>query len=110
VDINALPDRLVVLALEFSDRPIAHRHYWLHLSRSRVDLCREDTGTPVDLWLKAPLEPVTRWWLGELGWSQLIRQQDVDIQGDRVLRSQMGRWFKRYAFTPEALGLAGGQR
>jgi len=106
VEVDALPDRLIVLAIEFTDRPVGHRHYWLHLSPSRVDLCRQDTGTPVDLWLKAPLETLTRWWLGELDWSHLVRQQGVTIQGDRALRSEMERWFKRYLFTSEALGLA----
>ncbi|GAB3161561.1 hypothetical protein GCM10027161_71080 [Microbispora hainanensis] len=29
----------------------------------------------------------------------------VRVDGDRTLQREMHRWFERYAFTPEALGL-----
>ncbi len=106
IDGQALPDRPVVLEIEFTDRPKVDRRFWLHLSRSRVDLCRQDTGAPVDLWLTAPLEAVTRWWLGAGSWAELLRRGDVDIRGDRALQRHMDRWFLRYVFTPAALGLA----
>lgn len=107
VDSEALPDRTVVLAIEFTDRPAADRDFWLHLSRTGVNLCREDTGAPVDLWLTAPTAELTRWWLGELSWSGLLRHPEVVVHGDRTLQRGMHRWFLRYAFTPQALGEAG---
>ncbi|WP_169985716.1 winged helix-turn-helix transcriptional regulator [Microbispora sp. H10836] len=105
VDAAALPERTVVLAIEFTDRPPADRRYWLHLSRMSVNLCRQDTGAPVDVWLTSPTEAATRWWLGDLSWAELLRQPGVRVHGDRALERQMHRWFKRYVFTPEALGL-----
>lgn len=104
IDANALPERTVVLAIEFTDRPAADRHYWLHLSRTNVNLCRQDTGAPVDVWLSTPTLTATRWWLGQLSWAQLLRQPGVQVHGDRTLQHQMHRWFTRYLFTPEALG------
>jgi DNA-binding HxlR family transcriptional regulator len=106
IDTSALPDRTVVLAIEFSDRTATDRNYWLHLSRTSVDLCRQDTGAPVDIWLTAPTAAATRWWLGHLSWAQLLRQPGVRVYGDRPLQRQMHRWFQRYVFTPEALGTA----
>jgi DNA-binding HxlR family transcriptional regulator len=106
VDQHALPDRLVVLEIEFTDRPKSDRRFWLHLSPSKVDLCRQDTGAPVDVWIAAPLEPVTRWWLGEFSWSELTSRSDVDVHGDLDLRRHMDRWFLRYIFTAQALGIA----
>lgn len=103
VDVDALPDRTVVLALEFTDRPAADRHFWLHLSRTGVNLCREDTGAPVDLWLTAPTAEATRWWLGQLSWTALLRQPTVSVHGNKTLQRRMHNWFLRYAFTPEAL-------
>lgn len=99
VDPQALPERTVVLAIEFTDRRPSDRNFWLHLSRTGVNLCREDTGAPVDLWLTGPVEPVTRWWLGELEWPRLVRHPDVTVHGDSVLRRQMHRWFLRYALA-----------
>ena len=103
VDVDALPERTVILALEFTDRPPRDRYFWLHLSKANVNLCRQDTGAPVDLWLKAPTAEVTRWWLGDLTWSQLLQHPGVTVHGDRALQRQMQRWFLRYAFTREAL-------
>lgn len=64
VDRAALPDRTVVVELEFPDRPVRDRMYWMHLARTRVDLCRDDTGAPVDLWLSGPSHAITRWLAG----------------------------------------------
>ncbi|WP_202867802.1 winged helix-turn-helix transcriptional regulator [Kribbella pittospori] len=103
VDTDSLPTRTVVLAMDFVDRKPSDKYFWLHLSRSEVNLCREDTGAPVNIWIQAPTEPVTRWWLGELTWLQLRRRQDVSIHGDQRLISQAQRWFMRYLFTPDSL-------
>lgn len=103
VDAAALPPRTVVLAIEFIDRPAADRRFWLHLSPTGVNLCRDDTGAPVDLWLTAPTPETTRWWLGEMSWARFLRHPQVRVHGDRDLQRQMHRWFLRYVFTPEAL-------
>jgi DNA-binding HxlR family transcriptional regulator len=103
VDVSALPADTVVLALEFTDRPPRDRYFWLHLSKTNVNLCREDTGAPVDLWLWAPTAEVIHWWLGDLTWSQLQQHPGVTLHGDRALQRQMQRWFLRYAFTRSAL-------
>ncbi len=104
IDTSALPGRLVVLEIDFTDRPASDRRFWLHLSPAGVDLCRRDTGAPVDLWLSGATEPITRWWLGQLTWPQLLRDPGVTVHGDRSLQRGMDRWFLRYAYTPQALG------
>ena len=106
INAGALPERTVVLAIEFTDRPAADRDFWLHLSKTDVNLCREDTGAPVDLWLAAPTVETTRWWLGDLSWAGFLRHPDVRLHGNRTLQRQARHWFLRYTFTPEALGLA----
>jgi DNA-binding HxlR family transcriptional regulator len=103
VDVEALPERTVVLALEFTDRPSRDRYFWLHLSKTSVNLCRQDTGAPVSLWLTAPTAEVAHWWLGDLTWSQLQQHPEVAVHGDRALQRQMHRWFLRYAFARSAL-------
>ncbi|MFE9583004.1 winged helix-turn-helix transcriptional regulator [Nocardia sp. NPDC006044] len=103
VDPDALPARRVVLAIEFTDRPASDRRFWLHLARTGVDLCRDDTGAPVDLWLTTPTRAATEWWLGNLSWPQLLRQPGVEVHGDLALQRQIPTWFARYLFTPESL-------
>ncbi|WP_165436182.1 winged helix-turn-helix transcriptional regulator [Amycolatopsis suaedae] len=106
VNTAAVPDRTTVLAIEFTDRAASDRNFWLHLSRTSVNLCRDDTGAPVDLWLSAPTMDVTRWWLGELSWAQLMRRPGVHLHGDRALQRQIRHWFQGYVFAPGAPGPA----
>jgi DNA-binding HxlR family transcriptional regulator len=108
IDSAALPGRTVVLAIEFTDRA-ADRHFWLHLSPAGINLCRQDTGAPVDLWLSAPAGETTRWWLGQQSWAQFRRHPGVFVHGDQDLQRQMHRWFLRYVFTPDALGANAGR-
>lgn len=101
INVEALPERTVVVSIDFTDRD---EKYWLHLSRTDVNLCQQDTGAPVDIWLAAPTMAVTRWWLGERSWAQLLRHPGVHMYGDLALQRQMHRWFSRYVFSREALG------
>lgn len=103
VNTTALPDRTVVLAIDFTDRTPPDDKFWLHLSRTGVNLCREDTGAPVDVWLTTPTATATKWWLGEQSWAQLLRQPGVEVHGDRSLQHGMQHWFHRYVFTPDTL-------
>ncbi|WP_052280675.1 winged helix-turn-helix transcriptional regulator [Nocardia vulneris] len=103
VDTAALPDRRVVIAIEFTNRPAADRRFWLHLDRTGVDLCRDDTGAPVDIWLTTPTRAATEWWLGNLSWPQLLRQPGVQVHGDLALQRQIPRWFTGYVFTSDSL-------
>lgn len=102
IDPSALPDRTVVLAIEFTDRAPDDRAYWLHLSRDQINLCKQETGAPVDVWLTAPTIDVTRWWLGEIPWGAFLRRPGVRVHGDRALQRQMHRWFARYVFAADA--------
>jgi DNA-binding HxlR family transcriptional regulator len=102
INTAALPARTVVVALDFTDRDPADRYFWLHLSRTAVNLCRDDTGAPVDIWLTAPTEAVTRWWLGQITWTHLLLSQEVRIDGQSTLIRQMKHWFQRYLFAPDA--------
>jgi len=108
VDTSALPERTIVLAIEFTDRQATDRNFWLHLSRTSINLCRQDTGAPVDVWLATPTTAATRWWLGHVSWAQLLRQPGVRVHGDRDLQRQMHRWFLHYMFTPQALSETAG--
>jgi len=99
VDVERLPSKPVVVAFDFEDRRANDRYFWLHLSRTQVDLCRTDTGAGTDLWVKSRLEPITRWWLGQISWPNLLRHHDVRVDGPAPLRRQLPTWFQGYVFA-----------
>lgn len=54
---------------------------------------------PVDIWLAAPTMAVTKWWLGERSWAQLLRHPDVHMHGDLALQRQMHHPLTRRPFA-----------
>jgi DNA-binding HxlR family transcriptional regulator len=71
VDLNALPDRRVVLRFEFSGVPASRTKFrimWLVLRRSGVDVCMKDPGFAVDLTLRGNIRDYVEVYLGHAKW------------------------------------------
>src|SRR4030081_1240091 len=86
VDINALPDRRVVLRFEFSGVPASRTKFrimWLILGRSGVDVCMKDPGFAVDLTLRGNIRDYVEVYLGQTKWNDAAGtalQLDGDLQ------------------------------
>jgi DNA-binding HxlR family transcriptional regulator len=71
VDMNALPDRRVVLRFEFSGVPASRTKFrimWLILRGSGVDVCMKDPGFAVDLTLRGNIRDYVEVYLGYRKW------------------------------------------
>ena len=71
VDVNALPNRRVVLRFEFSGVPASRTKFrimWLTLERSDVDVCVKDPGFAVDLTLRGNIRDYVEVYLGHAKW------------------------------------------
>ncbi|MEV6599877.1 helix-turn-helix domain-containing protein [Actinoplanes sp. NPDC051346] len=93
-----LPTALTVVRLTFRAR--AEGPYYLHVRRPDVTLCTDSAGHPVDLRVDADLEELTRFWLGERSWGQLLRAETVRLTGPATLRRAFPTWFSGYALRP----------
>ncbi|THD55576.1 MAG: transcriptional regulator [Bradyrhizobium sp.] len=86
VDLNALPDRRVVLRFEFSGVPASRTKFrimWLILRRFGVDVCMKDPGFAVDLTLRGNIRDYVDVYLGQTKWSDAAGtalQLDGDLQ------------------------------
>src|SRR5258706_15564316 len=86
VDMNALPDRRVVLRFEFSGVPASRTKFrimWLILGRSGVDVCMKDPGFAVDLTLRGNIRDYVEVYLGHTKWRDAAGtalQLDGDLQ------------------------------
>jgi DNA-binding HxlR family transcriptional regulator len=86
VDLNALPDRRVVLRFEFSGVPASRTKFrimWLILGRAGVDVCMKDPGFAVDLTLRGNIRDYVDVYLGQTKWSDAAGtalQLDGDLQ------------------------------
>ncbi|OJF14075.1 winged helix-turn-helix transcriptional regulator [Couchioplanes caeruleus] len=95
---DRLPTALTVVQLTFRVRP--EGPYYLHARRPDVTLCTDSGGHPVALHVDADLEALTRFWLGERQWGQLLRAEDVRLAGPATLRRAFPTWFSGYALRP----------
>lgn len=95
---EALPEKPLVVRIEFTDmRGAAARHYLL-LRRSEVSLCTANPGFPEELCLRATRRTVIAWWRGDLTFRQAL-DAGLVLEGRREWVRAFPSWFDRYLFA-----------
>jgi DNA-binding HxlR family transcriptional regulator len=97
IDAQACPTDRVTIRFDLTDRDSNDRSMFLVLTAGRPELCRNDGGYPTDLVVATDTRALTRWWLGELSWSDAVRSRNIRIHGPTVLRRSFPSWFLGYA-------------
>lgn len=88
--LDALPDRRVVVQVDFRGRP--NEHWWLVLERPNVELCLEDHGFEPDLFVTADLRAMTEVYLGRRRLTQAMDAGLVEVHGPRPLVRAFPQW------------------
>jgi DNA-binding HxlR family transcriptional regulator len=95
---DALPEKPLVVRIEFTDvRGAAGRHYLL-LRRSEVSLCTSNPGYPEELVLRTDRRTLIGWWRGDLAFRE-ARQAGLVLEGRREWVRAFPDWFDRYLFA-----------
>ncbi|MFN0316246.1 MAG: winged helix-turn-helix transcriptional regulator [Burkholderiales bacterium] len=105
---DRLPARRVVVNFNFSGVPARYRgarKFWLLLERSGVDVCVRDPGFEVDIWLDADLTTMAKVYLGDLAFSEGLREKKIRMRGMPSLIRQFPAWLLNspYAKVPRPL-------
>jgi DNA-binding HxlR family transcriptional regulator len=96
VDVNALPDRRVVLRFEFSGVPASRTKFrimWLLLGRSSIDVCMKDPGFAVDLTLRGNIRDYVEVYLGQTKWSDAVGTA-LQLDGDQRIAKALPVWLR----------------
>jgi DNA-binding HxlR family transcriptional regulator len=93
VDPGVFPERRVTVCFEFTDVPKNKRQWWVVNDRRSVDLCPQDPGFPVDLYITTDIRTMIAIWFGKLAWDSGVRSGRVEVIGERQLRARLGSWF-----------------
>ena len=88
---DSLPDGETVLSFNFSDLDKFGK-WWLVISRD-VDLCTEDTGKDVDLYISSDLRTMVEVWIGDQDLKAMLRNERIIAVGSKVLIRSMEDWF-----------------
>jgi hypothetical protein len=97
-----LPDRKVIVRFSFSGVPSSYRGpkvFWLLLERERVELCIDDPGFDIDLYLEADLGVMVGVWLGDTSFDRALRSGAIRLIGPRALAKAFPSWLMLSAFA-----------
>jgi DNA-binding HxlR family transcriptional regulator len=92
IDARSLPDGETVLSFTFSDLD-QHKTWWLVIDGEDVDLCTEDTGKDVDLYVTSTLRTMVEIWEGDTDLRTAMGDDRVIALGARHLIRSMANWF-----------------
>lgn len=111
IALDLLPPHRVTVRFKFSGVPAAYRGFrtfWLLLERTQVDLCVEDPGFEVDLYVDADLAAMIKVWLGDVPFKSVLRSNEVRLVGRTELAKAFPSWLmlSHFAGVPRPAGYA----
>jgi DNA-binding HxlR family transcriptional regulator len=87
-----LPDGETVICLTF-DELKKHKTWWLVVDGDVVDLCTEDPGKDVDLYINSSVRTIVDVWEGDLEMRAALRNGSIKAHGLQHLIRTMPDWF-----------------
>lgn len=104
---DRMPPGKVVIRFDLPDAPVQKRHYWMIKEASGdIDLCLFDPGFPVDLTVTSSLLTLTRVWMGDIEIESAVRQHQLVLEGDALMRMSFYDWIGLSPFVHlEAAGV-----
>jgi DNA-binding HxlR family transcriptional regulator len=98
-----LPDGETVICLIF-DELAEHKTWWLLVDGGVVDLCNDDPGKDVDLYVNSTVRTMAEIWAGDRQIDNALRDGSVKAHGSRHLARTMPDWFGVSMFSDVARG------
>jgi len=95
IALERLPARRVVVRFDFRGIPASYRGYrafWLVLDPAQAEVCIDDPGYDVDLYVDAELAAMAQVWLGDITLQNATRLGSVRLIGPRELARAFPGW------------------
>ena len=101
IDTTALPDGETVFCFSCPDIK-KFKRWWLVCQNREVDLCYEDPGKEVDLYITSSSRNLIDVWMGDLPLQKALQSEKIQLIGERQLSRSFPRWFSlsATAMTP----------
>ena len=93
-----LPSQRVVIQLEFTDVRRMKR-WWLVLKTGHVDLCLDNPGFPIDMYLFTDLLTLTKVFMGDVSFATALSCGKIIVDGPCSLTRSISQWFARSRFA-----------
>ena len=103
VQTHYLPEGEIVICFTFPELD-RHQNWWLVVNEGEVDLCTDDPGKDVDLYLTSSVRTMVNIWEGDLDIRAAIRSDAIKAHGMRHLVKTMPDWFGVCVYKDVARG------
>lgn len=90
---DAFGDRRTIVQLEFTDLPAGKALWWFVNEPDGVQLCLQDPGYEVDLFLSISVRDMIYLWRGDLPVERALEDGRLEAHGARRFRSALRSWF-----------------
>jgi DNA-binding HxlR family transcriptional regulator len=98
LDISELPDCDVTLQFNFTDAPESPKQY-INIHKGKAQVCSQNLGFEVDVYITSTLKDMTRIWYGELGMSRAMEEGTMAVVGNSQYIRNISRWLRISSFT-----------
>lgn len=95
---DELPDGQTVFCVMFSDITQAEK-WWLIADRDTVDLCNDDPGRDVDVYISGTLAGLADTWMGNVPLATQLNDKHILLTGERHIVDRVERWFPRSIYS-----------
>ena len=92
VDATAFGNASTVIQIRFTDQTEAKSRWWFINRNSLCELCLEDPGHEVDLYLSTTVRDMIYIVRGDLALTHALEEGKLDVIGPRSLRSRLRKW------------------
>lgn len=107
LDPRPMPPRRSVIQFRYPEQPPASRAYWLIVEPGApVDLCSNDPGFEVDLYVSSDLRTMTAIWMGVDTVARARREERLFLTGAPDLAEAMQTWLGLSPFAVTTTALA----
>lgn len=92
VDAQQFPARRIVIQFFYPDAPKGSRDWWLISENGDIDLCLNDPGHEVDIYIESTLAAMTAVWICDIQFQEAVRKGAISVKGDPKLTSRLQDW------------------
>jgi DNA-binding HxlR family transcriptional regulator len=91
LQLDALPDGETVICFIFNELE-KFKSWWLVVEDDKVDLCTENPGKEVDVYINASVRSMVEIWQGNLDIRKALRDQVITVIGNKAVRLSLPDW------------------
>ena len=95
---DKLPTGQTVIRFSFTDLG-RYNEWWIKVHNNEVDLCTENPGNEVDVYVACDLRTMTEVWLGDISIEQAQSDHRLTIVGSSVYLKNIRSWLGLYLFA-----------